>query len=875
MRHLKNKYIFLSIGFFVLGYILLPQKRKETSNIPFYLNPSPKEKLRRNYYETRHKSTSDWRKIEALNKKNKLKSALDTFLGTWYEIGSVNQAGRIHTIDYDANDNTILTASAGGHIWSYNRQTSNWKVLNDFNRIDDIVFLKVKNWNNKKYLFTASGSLNTGGFYSSTDGGTSFSKALGLGDLKYTGHIKKVVYTEQELKPLFYVLAEVLIDQEMHAQLFLSKDTGKTFNKIWFSLTNAGNWDITQGILQNGTAVLAGQSKISIIDTAGTETLLGNVQLQRYGEILVSAYRTNNLVVPYIAAFSAQTTDFYSKDITGWKLVSYVDESPFMVNSFSVSATNSNTLYFGGVNPYFSKDGGISWQKVSDWSDYYGNETNKLHADIPEINSMEVNGKELNIISCDGGLYSFDANFSNLQNLSLSGLNNSQYYSVVSSSLDNQKIVVGSQDQGLQESVTLQLKSKNHFVQKLSGDFGHIVTTDNLDHYWVVYPGFVAYSDNLDIRFSWKTSNQLWLPPIAQSLSKPNQILLAGVDSQGAAHLYKVKYENFTIKGEMIGYNFSASNKEQISAIQVSLYDDDMLFLMTSEGRFFSSKDGGATWAETNNFVGPKAQYFYGADILCSKQNAGKILIAGSGYEQNISPVYISRDSGQTFTPLDKGLPKTLINAMTFNNDEEIVFAAGESGAYAYFFKDSIWINISDSAAPDVPYWDVEFVPQLNTARFATYGRGVWDFELRSDIHLFPPVLKKILPDILVNRIDTLFTVYLDSFFYSLTQNQLIYTAYVQDTNMANINVYNNKELQITPRLKGRSRISVFTSVQKQEPVRFSAIRSARKRSSLRFTNFNASWYILRVCFLCSKRGPCGGRPAFFHAPCAVMACSR
>jgi len=486
-----------------------------------------------------------------------------------------------------------------------------------------------------------------------------------------------------------------------------------------------------------------------------------------------------------------------------------VKESPFMVHSFSVSATNSNTLYFGGINPYMSTDGGISWQKISDWSDYYGNETNKLHADIPEIKSMEVNGKELNIIACDGGLYSSDTNFSNLQNLSLSGLNNSQYYSVVSSALDNQKIIVGSQDQGLQESVSLQLHSKNHFVQKLSGDFGHIVTSDNLDHYWVVYPGFVAYSENLDVRFSWKTSAQLWLPPIAQSLSKPNQILLAGVDQQGAAHLYKVDYENNTIQGEMLGYNFSVNQSEQISAINISPYDDDLLFVMTSEGRFFSSKDGGVTWAETKNFTGPKAQYFYGADILCSKRNEGKILIAGSGYEQELSPVYYSVDTGQTFLPLDKGLPKTLINSLVFGNDEEIVFAAGESGAYAYFFKDSIWINISDSAAPDVPYWDVEFVPQLNTARFATYGRGVWDFELRSDIHSFPPVLKKTLPDILVNRLDTLFTVYLDSFFLSLTQNQLIYTAYVQDTNIANINVYNNKELQIRPKLKGRSRISV------------------------------------------------------------------
>ena len=31
-------------------------------------------------------------------------------------------------------------------------------------------------------------------------------------------------------------------------------------------------------------------------------------------------------------------------------------------------------------------------------------------------------------------------------------------------------------------------------------------------------------------------------------------------------------------------------------------------------------------------------------------------------------------------------------------------------------------------SAPDQTYWSVEYIDEINTARFGTYGRGIWDF---------------------------------------------------------------------------------------------------------------------------------------------------
>ena len=39
--------------------------------------------------------------------------------------------------------------------------------------------------------------------------------------------------------------------------------------------------------------------------------------------------------------------------------------------------------------------------------------------------------------------------------------------------------------------------------------------------------------------------------------------------------------------------------------------------------------------------------------------------------------------------------------------------------------------------APEQEYWDVDFVDAQNTARFSTYGRGIWDFVLASPEVIF------------------------------------------------------------------------------------------------------------------------------------------
>ncbi|HEY8400634.1 MAG TPA: Ig-like domain-containing protein, partial [Cytophagaceae bacterium] len=93
---------------------------------------------------------------------------------------------------------------------------------------------------------------------------------------------------------------------------------------------------------------------------------------------------------------------------------------------------------------------------------------------------------------------------------------------------------------------------------------------------------------------------------------------------------------------------------------------------------------------------------------------------------------YKSTDHGQTFTAVAYGLPSTLVFDLTFNDDESLIFAATEVGPYVYVVADNQWYPIRGLSAPDQLYWDVEYIAATNTVRYATYGRGIWDFKMQS-----------------------------------------------------------------------------------------------------------------------------------------------
>jgi hypothetical protein len=83
---------------------------------------------------------------------------------------------------------------------------------------------------------------------------------------------------------------------------------------------------------------------------------------------------------------------------------------------------------------------------------------------------------------------------------------------------------------------------------------------------------------------------------------------------------------------------------------------------------------------------------------------------------------------------MDRNLPSTLAFKVVGTEDDSYYFVATEVGPYVYLPDEDTWVDIMGVSAPDQTYWSVEYIDEINTARFGTYGRGIWDFVLEENI---------------------------------------------------------------------------------------------------------------------------------------------
>jgi len=166
----------------------------------------------------------------------------------------------------------------------------------------------------------------------------------------------------------------------------------------------------------------------------------------------------------------------------------------------------------------------------------------------------------------------------------------------------------------------------------------------------------------------------------------------------------------------------------------------ERFYVATEIGRFFRSDDAGESWEETLNFL-PSGWYLYGQAIYASATDENTVWLGGSGYDN--PPVWRSTDGGMNFEPVSNGLPATTVNGLAANASESLLFAATEAGPFAYVASEDRWFDLTGQFAPTMRYVSVEFIPERNLARFGTYGRGAWDFQVDELVSTSRPLARR------------------------------------------------------------------------------------------------------------------------------------
>jgi hypothetical protein len=657
--------------------------------------------------------------------------------GIWLERGSNNNAGNIMVVDYDVRDDEIYAVGGGGPMFKGDFSGFGWEVVNDKLRFSTNLLKVFHLTGGKTRIVSAVNGIP----HFSDDEGKTWTKSTGVTPTLDGWNLYHSQVTSDG--KIFFLGKR---DYGANIKVYASFDYGVTYKSLkLFATSDTRNIALARNGVNDDIFVIE-QTNIATSNlykynknAASLEILQADSPIG-FGE----EGRANLQAITYkdttrLYLFNNDKKLYSSNNLgKSWKFVSTLPSSPWDVGLY-VCPSDPTKMLFGEVNAYKTVTAGINWYKTSEWWQYYGDIYSKLHADIMTIKEFkDQDGNPFLLNGNHGGLYYSTDYGETHTNIGLYNLNVSQYYDVRSYPSDPYYIFAGSQDQGQQKGY-INGEETSELIQNISGDYGHIIFTGNGKSLWSVYPGgsIGFYSEPLlqnspVAGYEIKSQNEsVWIPPIISGPNPSENIVYAAGgsvnESSAGSYILKLEYKNGNITASQLPFNFAGSGG-QISAMAFDPVNKNIWYVATTNGKFYKSTDNAQNFTKTSEFLS-EAHYLYGSCILPSAANPGVVYLSGNGY--NYKPVYRSLNGGLTFSDFSNGLPKTMVFNIAANEDESLIFAATEAGPYVYISDKARWYELNGQQTPNQTYWSVEYIPQIKTARFATYGRGVWDFQVK------------------------------------------------------------------------------------------------------------------------------------------------
>ena len=669
--------------------------------------------------------------------------------GVWRERGSSNQSGR--TVGYvrDGAGQRGVVMAHGGNVWLGGAQgfvsPNDSATFPQARQIDRVL----RNGRDRLLVPSAGDVL---GFYTSDNWGGSYEQASGL-STSNVWYIRDLETRDPASADVYLLRIEYdFTARNWRARLWYSTDAGGFFRDLGYvgarnhSELFSPRHDSSEVYLLTGTQlqrIVPGSHTLQPVASLPLATVAEADVLTMTGG--VTAGGQTFLYVLHSRSAENDTQVWRSLDGgTSFELRGSVATKLFATDSAESSTRDPNLLLVGGVNLFRSADGGLSFQQVSTWQEYYPRPADRLHADIMDIDIIrEANGAEITWISTDGGTYRSDDYALNVVNQSLtSGLNVGQYYASYTRRSAPHTLMAGAQDQGYQRAFDPPTTGVLPMEQTISGDYGSLTSTDGGNNVWMVYPGFAMvdtatttpgrgplprwdFSDN-------GLEGSEFIPALAAMPGQPNRALLAGGRFGGGSHHQVVELT-------LANGNITHVADPQVfpTAIGAVAYGANpaIRHVLDTGGRFWTS-EAGAPYS-TVTPAGPTVTTFRGTDILLDPSRPGRIYVAGAGYSN--PAVFVSNDGGITFAPMANGLPSTLITRLAISQDGRHLFASARLGAFYYDSAAQQWVDLVTGGAPNQHYTDVDYIDALGVARFSTYGRGIWDFAVAGAVVVTGP----------------------------------------------------------------------------------------------------------------------------------------
>ncbi len=702
---------------------------------------------RQEWVERMHRAADgvDWRAIEAENQRReeqrRVRMALQqaqqraqhpgiTTLD-WGEVGSRNQCGRIHCVARVQGGTSASQLHIGadlGGVWRGNANGTGWTPKSDnvYGGAAHVVVVPTDIPGGPDVVLQAT---DGGRVRVSRDDGLTWTTPGGLPTLSSC----------RGLGVLADAAGTILLYGQFNSGgtrpgVFASTDRGRTFTNRWTGTQNFPGWmwvprkapfAATQAYLVQRGVLYAS------IDGATSFQARGTIDATATRAILTGS--EGGAPTLYAAIQAANGWRLHRSDDAGQTWANVHTITDLWDGTLCASTVDPSKVMYGGLETWRSSNAGASFTRINGWGEYYGNPAHKLHADIPGLFAWpDPAGGERWYFGTDGGLYeSLDGGLT-VNNLTLTGIGTSQYYSTLTSRANADRIQAGAQDQGYQRGMYMPPSGagpSTDFAQLISGDYGHL-TSSNGTHALVysTYPGFVLIAEGetnptlRDADFPAGSSHD-WLPMVVADPTNANSFFFCGEK----LYRYNRSGNNWT-PVQHTAFDFLTGGAAFLTAVAFAPSDAQRMYAANDRGRLFSSTNHGVSWTESAN-TGPNPHYFYGAALAVHPTRPLEATVGGSGY--SAPGVKRTVDGGATWTALTTGLPATHVYDLAYAEDGSgDVYAATEAGAWRYDSVNASWVNIMQLGTPITLYWSVEAVPLRGLMRFGTYARGIWDYRL-------------------------------------------------------------------------------------------------------------------------------------------------
>lgn len=652
-------------------------------------------------------------------------------LGQWAPIGpfngpSLGGIGRVNRITFDPqNNNIVWSATPAGGLWKSIDGGQNWTTNTDKLTnlgISDVVIHP----ENSNIMYIGTGDRDAGDTYSfgvlkSTDGGNTWVP---------TG-LTNVVTQQARINDLY--IHPDHPDTLMactNTGIFRTTDAGAT----WTSVRSGAHNEIVQkpdnpNVLYVATRNSGSNRIYKSVDNGVTWTVINS-------SVLPSSSRRIELAVTpdddsYVYALYGNTSNGFggifrstdeganwtsratSPNLLGWRTDGNDNGGQAWYDlALAVNPADKDELFVGGVNIWTSTNGGSSWSLAAHW--YGGGGAPYVHADVHDLEYRP--GTDQLYAATDGGIYRDMVNQFSWDALN-DGLNITQYYKFSNAMTDTTHVVAGAQDNGTH------YRRASGWDDIYGGDGMDcaIDTKDPNTVYVSVYYGDFSKSTNGGFSYNATfnlppAGNGNWVTPFLMDPNHPDT-LYAG---------FGTVWRSFN-GGASFSQMSGGTGNGNIEVLAIAPEHNNVIFAGNAH-LSFKSTDYGSTWTGMTHGGGRAV-----TGIAAAHDNPDHIIVTKSGYTTN-DKVYESTDGGVTFTNLSSGLPNVPVNCVVIeDNQVHSVYIGTDLGVYYKDDNNPNWTSFNYNL-PNVIVNELEINYINRKLRAATYGRGVWQSPLYSDL---------------------------------------------------------------------------------------------------------------------------------------------